>query len=106
GEAVGLQFDWHRVSTRTPFDAHQPLHVMAYFVRDDVRAREVARGAEALAELLKESKIEIHAAVLRTVERARRRLRHAARRVNRVTKHHDARGLVLPWKNALPRRLH
>src|SRR5215467_9103078 len=105
GIAVGLQFETHRKRVRCRrivllrgahllLDTGQALNVMTDFVRDHVRARELARRPEATAELLEESEVEIHTAVLRTVEGARRRFGHAARRVNRVAEQHDARRLI------------
>src|SRR5262245_48613482 len=78
---------------------------MAELVRDHVRLREVAGRAEPLRELAKELEIEIHLSVLPTVERPGRRLREAARRIDRAAKQHDARVLVARAKDFAPRAL-
>ncbi len=78
---------------------------MADLVRDHVRAREITRGAEPAAQLLEESQIEIHEAILRTVEGTRGRLRHPACRVDHVAEQHDA-GRAIPLRHdRLPRAL-
>src|SRR5262249_29602458 len=113
GQAVGLQLEAHRQRIRggrllllrgseALLDAGQPLHVMADLVRDDVGAREIAGRAESLAQLAEESQIQVDAAVRWTVERTGRRLRQAARRLNRIAEQHDAGRLVAAAQRAAP----
>ena len=59
-------------------DAHQMLHVVADFVRDDVGLGEFAGCVETLAEVAVEGEVDIDALVGRAVERSHRRLAGAA----------------------------
>src|ERR1051326_4903899 len=116
GVAVRLQFHEHRYlicrlrlcalgCAHALFDAGQPLDVMTDLVGEDVRAGEIAACAEAVLQLLKESEIEVHLLVLRTVERACCGLGEAARRLNRVAEQHGACRLV-PLHTRAPAVLH
>src|SRR5688500_8670680 len=61
--------------------AQQRLHVMADLVADDVRRGEVAGAAHA-RELVEERRVEIHALIGGTIERARCRARETASRLH------------------------
>src|SRR6185503_1259815 len=68
--------------------AEQRLHVMTDLVADDVRRREIAGAAHA-RKLVEERRVEIHALVARTIERARRRARETAGRLNRAAEQRE-----------------
>src|SRR5438045_3340788 len=112
GVTVRLQLDEHGNRVRGAglcprrradalLDASQTLNVMTDFVRKHIRAREVPFRAEALLELVKETEIEIDLFILRTIERTGRRLREAARGLDRVAEQHRARAFVL-WQPLTP----
>ena len=92
GEAVGLKFQRNRravlsrpaIAGGALIQPEQVLHVMTELVRNHIGLREVARRAQLLRQLVEEPEIEVDHAVLRTVERAGRRLSEPARRLNRV----------------------
>src|SRR6266545_3531434 len=67
----------------------QRLHVMTNFVRDDVRLREVAGSAKAAIEIAKEREIEIHLAIVGTIERSYRGRGKSARRAHRSVEQHE-----------------
>ena len=112
-KAVGLQFQRDRraplagapVTRRGGVQAEEVLDVVTELVRDHVRLREVARGFEPACQLVEEPEIEVDAVVAGTIERTGRRLREAARGVDRVTKQHDTRLLVPIAEQRRPRRL-
>ena len=52
---------------------------MSHLMRQHVRAREIARRAEPILELLEETEIEVDQSILRTVKGAGRRFRKATR---------------------------
>src|SRR5581483_3179820 len=54
----------------TAEDAEQVLHVMTDFMADDIRVRELSRRTELSGHEVEKAEIEIHDAVVRTVERA------------------------------------
>src|SRR5690349_23471454 len=101
GEAVRLQLDRHGAALRALGDSGQTLHVVPYLVRDDVGAREVSGRSETVAELLEKAEIEVYASIVGTVERSRRRLRHAATRIDRIAEEDDAR-LAVAGQNLRP----
>ena len=70
------------------------LHVMPQLVRDHVRLREVARRAEAAAQLAEELRGRCTRLVRRTVERPDRGARGAASRPRRVGEQHQPRRVV------------
>ena len=72
-------------------EAEQILDVMADFVRDDVRLREVARRAEAAIELAEEAQVDIDLLIGRTVERSDRRRRRRRTPTARLGEEHQAR---------------
>jgi hypothetical protein len=59
-------------------DSQEVLDVVPDLVGDDVRARELARGAEPLAQLLEELEVQVDLAIGRTVEGPDRRARLTA----------------------------
>ena len=63
-------------------------------MRQDVSLGEVARRAEALAELLEEREVDVHLAIARAIERADRGVRKAARRADRTGEQHYHRLLI------------
>src|ERR1700689_2859701 len=67
---------------------------MADFVGDHVGLREVARRAELVAQRLVEAKIDVHLAILGTVERAHRALAGTAGGRYRAAKQHQPRPLI------------
>jgi hypothetical protein len=58
------------------------LHVMAHFVGDHVGLGKIARGPETRLQIAEERKVEVELLVVGTVERAHRRLPHAAGRAH------------------------
>ena len=114
--AVRLQLEPHRerVGRRgprflrlpdAPFNTPQALDVMPQLMRDDVGLREVARGPEALLQLVVEAEIDVDLLIPRAVERPARRLAHAARGGRRIPEQHQRRLLVLARQEARPGRL-
>src|ERR1044071_8279799 len=100
GEAVGLQFDADgdliactRLAPAEPcclvLYTEDFLYMMPDFVCKHVRLGEFAGSAEAPAELIEKSQIEVDLFVRRTVERSSSRLRKAARRIDRVAIEHE-----------------
>ena len=95
GEAVRLQLEAHRKlvgSVRVALlqavylvgNAEQVLHVVADLVRDDISAREIAARPQLRFHLLVESEVDVELLVGRAVERAHRRFREAAARIDRA----------------------
>src|SRR5262249_22242605 len=113
-EAIGLQFQRDRRAALTGTaiargalaQTGQVLHVMTELVSDYVRLGEITRRAEAACELVEEAEIEIHLPIGRAIERAGRRLREAACRLNRVAEQHRTRPLVLRPEAFGPHVLH
>src|SRR5262245_8967575 len=109
GVAVRLQLEGDRRAVRArsrPLHAfggpQQVLHVMTDLVRDDIRLREVAGRAEALRQLAEESEIEVDLPIARAVERAGRRLREAARRLDGVAEQLHACALIASAEQLFP----
>ena len=69
--------------------------MVAYLVGQHVRLREVARGAEAAAQIVHEREVHVDVLVGRAVERADGGTGHAARGGDRV-REEDERGLAVP----------
>ena len=84
-----------RAACTSSRDAEQVLHVVADLVGDDVGLGEVARGAEARAQLVEEAEVDVDLLVARTVERAHRRLGEAAGRIDRAREQHQGRLAVV-----------
>ena len=86
GKAIGLQFNAHRhlvvfhitqaltQGLRLFADAKQVLHVMTYFMGDDIGAREIATGLKAFGHFVEKGHVEIDLGVARTIERPQRSL--------------------------------
>src|SRR5512139_3221959 len=101
GETVGLQLDAngdgvHLRLADTPAhafdlgrDAEQVLHVVAHLVRDDVGLREVARRTELAVQRVEEAEVDVDLLVARAIERAHRRLAHAAGAARGATEQHQ-----------------
>ena len=106
-EAIGLQLerDLQAVASglaRAPLRrahlvrrAEQVLHVMADFVADHIRLREVARTAET-REIREERGVEIHAAIGRAIERSDRGRRVAAGRLHGAVEQRELGRFVTP----------
>src|SRR5262249_8693930 len=60
-------------------DAQQILDVMSDFMSNDICLREIARRMKAIAQFLKETRVEINLFIREAVERPHRRLTKAAR---------------------------
>src|SRR4051812_14947283 len=76
--------------------AGELLHVVADFVRDHVRLREIARRMEAVLEIAVERKVDVQLLVVRAVERPHRRLAGAAGRARHAVVEYQRRRPVLP----------
>src|SRR5262249_24403928 len=99
-QTVGLQFHPDRQIVgalgarllhlpHLPIDVQEMLNMMSDFVREHVRLRELAGRAEAGAQLIVESEIDVDLLIARAVERASRRLSKAARRIDGITEEHE-----------------
>ena len=80
-EAIRLQFQpdrkrirLRRIAAREPvhlaLDPEQFLHVVTYFVRQHVGLRELARSSEPVAQLLKESQVDVDLLILGAIKRS------------------------------------
>src|SRR5438309_5551043 len=76
-------------------DAEQVLHVVSDLVGDDVRLGKIAAAAEMRLHLAEEAQVEIHLPIVRTIERAARGGRTAARRLHGAGEEDESRSLVL-----------
>ena len=112
GKAIGLQLDpnlklisfsfVHAALKRlhTGQDPEQVLHMVANFVCDDVRLRELATLASQvtstapLLEILEELRVEIQLLVNWAVERTHRRLGVSTSRLHGARKHDERWGLI------------
>ena len=101
GQAISLQFEGDRRAVgadgraaRCLVEAEQMLDMMAELVGDHVGFREIAGRPEPLRQLVEETQVEVDLAIAGPVERAGRRFRRAARRLDGIAKEHDARRLV------------
>ena len=57
---------------------------MSHFVRDDVRFREIASGAEPVLELMEKTQVDINASIFGTIERTGRAAGETAAGLNDV----------------------
>src|SRR5690348_16624262 len=67
-------------------NAEQILHVMSNLVSDHVRLREIAACTQPFLELTEKTEVDVHAAILRTVERTGRATGKTAARLSHVRK--------------------
>jgi hypothetical protein len=75
-------------------EPEQILDMMSELVRDHVRLGEISGSAQTAREIVEEAEIEVDLAVFWAVERPRRRLRKAARRLDRVAEQDHLRAPV------------
>ncbi len=101
GVAVRLELDAHLPALRAgvavgaPQDARQVLDVVAVLVREDVRLGErPAACAELRLQLVEEAEVDVDVAIARAVERAGRRRRRAAARLDPAVEEARSRRLV------------
>ena len=102
GETVCLQLQPHRTTLRSAavtsdqlVVADDVLHVMAVFMRDDVRLSERATlGAEITSKLIKEAEVDVDLLVTGAVERSDGCSGRAARSLHRAPEEHCGRLVI------------
>src|SRR5262249_37110129 len=75
-------------------DAEQILHVMANFMRDYVRLREIASGTETILEFAKKSEVDVNASIFWTIKRTGGAASEPATGPGLVCKEHEPRLLI------------
>lgn len=101
GKAAGLRFEAHRhliliraivdSLAHLTLDSKNILYVMSDLMSENVRLREISGSSEALLQLVIEAEVDVHLLIFWTVERAGRRLSHAAAGRDAITKKDELR---------------